>query len=300
MNEEKFVDIDGIRTRYFEQGSGEALLLVHGGTFGQSDNIDCADNWDLNWDSFARSFHVYAVDKIGQGFTHNPPEEDYTIEAVVRHAYGFLRAMGIERVSLVGHSRGGYLVTRLTMQHPELVKALVVVDSSSASPHLDDNAGLLAVKSEHRKKLLAGVPEPLLSKESIRWVTQQFSISDDHITESWLSIRERVAQQAQNAEAVKAMKRLEKDLFLPGMLKQKEETLNWIKEGGLQTPTLLVWGYNDPTAILGRGMKLFDLVTSSAPRSQMHIFNRAGHYSYREHPEDFVRVVTDFIAGTSN
>lgn len=272
MNEEKFVDIDGIRTRYFEQGSGETLLLVHGGTFGQSDNIDCANNWDLNWNSFARSFHVY----------------------------GFLQTMGIERVSLVGHSRGGYLVTRLTMEHPELVKALIIVDSSSASPHLDDNAGLLAVKSEQRKKLLADVPKPLLSKESIGWVTQQFSISADHITESWLSVRERIAQQDQNAEAVQAMKRLEKDLFLPGMLKQKEETLNWIKEGGLQTPTLLVWGYNDPTAIIGRGMKLFDLVTSSASRSQMHIFNRAGHYSYREHPEDFVRVVAEFIAGTSN
>lgn len=34
MGEAKFVDVDGIRTRYFDRGSGDALVLVHGGHFG--------------------------------------------------------------------------------------------------------------------------------------------------------------------------------------------------------------------------------------------------------------------------
>ena len=50
MTKELFVAVDGIRTRYFEAGSGEPMLLLHGGNFGEQDNVDCANNWDLNWD----------------------------------------------------------------------------------------------------------------------------------------------------------------------------------------------------------------------------------------------------------
>ena len=65
----------------------------------------------------------------------------------------------------------------------------------------------------------------------------------------------------------------------------------------LRLPTLLVWGKNDPSAVLPGGLALFDMVAASANRAQMHIFNKAGHYSYREHPADFARVVTGFIQG---
>ena len=42
-------------------------------------------------------------------------------------------------------------------------------------------------------------------------------------------------------------------------------------------------------------MELFGLLAPSVLPAQMHIFNKAGHYPYREYPEGFARVVTDFI-----
>src|SRR5262245_29629646 len=71
MTGEKFVDVDGIRTRYFEKGSGPVIVLFHGGHFGSHDAADCADDWSLNFDDLSRWFHIFAVDKIGQGFTDN-------------------------------------------------------------------------------------------------------------------------------------------------------------------------------------------------------------------------------------
>ena len=62
----KFVNVDGIRTRYFEGGSGEPMLLVHGGNFGS--NIS-ALAWTPIFDHLAQHFHVYALDKLGQGYT---------------------------------------------------------------------------------------------------------------------------------------------------------------------------------------------------------------------------------------
>lgn len=147
--------------------------------------------------------------------------------------------------------------------------------------------------------MLANAPRPLLSKESIRWVTEQFSSTYEHITDEWLDVRVDVGKLSKTIESIEKLDTLSSTIFLPHIAKQKEETHAWIKEGRLKTPTLLVWGKNDPSAVLPGGLALFDMVAASANRSQMHIFNRAGHYSYREHPEDFARVVTGFIQGAN-
>ena len=79
MTGEKYIDVDGIKTRYFDKGSGPVVVLFHGGHFGFHDAADCAEDWSLNFDGLSERFHVFAVDKIGQGFTDNPKrDEDYT------------------------------------------------------------------------------------------------------------------------------------------------------------------------------------------------------------------------------
>ncbi len=71
---------------------------------------------------------------------------------------------------------------------------------------------------------------------------------------------------------------------------------DFYQEGRLKTPTpLLAWGFNDPSAVISGGMELFGLLAPSVLPAQMHIFNKAGHDPYREYPEGFARVVTDFV-----
>ena len=92
--EEKYINVKGIRTRYLEAGSGEPLLLIHGNHFGMCCS---ANDWDLNIDSFARYFQVFAIDKIGSGFTDNAKSDgEYVIGTTVQHAYDFLNTMKID------------------------------------------------------------------------------------------------------------------------------------------------------------------------------------------------------------
>ena len=88
---------------------------------------------------------------------------------------------------------------------------------------------------------------------------------------------------------------LKKSVFLPRLTLDKEETLNWIQQGRLKTPTLIVWGYNDPTASVRRGQDLFELIAGSSPIAEMHIINKAGHFCYREQPESFNQVIRGFV-----
>ena len=41
---EKFVDVDGLRTRYWEGGSGEVVVLIHGGNFGATTSADAIED----------------------------------------------------------------------------------------------------------------------------------------------------------------------------------------------------------------------------------------------------------------
>jgi hypothetical protein len=134
----KYVDVGGIRTRYFEKGKGDALLFVHEGQAGATGN---AQTWEQNFNYLARSFHVFALDRLGQGHTDNPKmDRDYAeyYERVVDHVWGFIKAMGIKTVHLVGHSQGGWPVMRIALDHPERVKSLVVLNSGMAPSGPED------------------------------------------------------------------------------------------------------------------------------------------------------------------
>jgi pimeloyl-ACP methyl ester carboxylesterase len=79
------------------------------------------------------------------------------------------------------------------------------------------------------------------------------------------------------------------------LARQKDETLGLIRDRGFGMPTLLAWAYNDPTATIEQGHALFDLIARGTPDSRMYIFNRAGHFSYREHPAEFNEMLRGFI-----
>lgn len=287
MTDPKFIDADGIKTRYFEQGNGEPLVLWHGSHFGTQDACDSALDWELNFDALSEWFRVIAVDKLGQGHTDNPKTDaDYTPDAVVEHAHGFLKAMKLQNVHVGGHSRGGYVATRLTLLHPEIVKSCIIIDSGSLAPGPSTT-----------ELVMADRPTPYLSRESQRWVVEHYSYGSDHITEGWIDAAVEIAQSSKYQESVRKMndQGLKDKLFMPQLTLDKEECLQWMLQGRLKTPTLVVWGYNDPTAQFKRGQALFEFVANSTENAQMHVINKAGHFCYREHPEQFNLAVKGFI-----
>ena len=80
----RFIDLDGVRTRYYEDGAGDPLVLFYGGSFG---TLASLGGWSLILPVLVQHFHVYAMDKLGQGHTDNPKSDaDYTFEALFRHA----------------------------------------------------------------------------------------------------------------------------------------------------------------------------------------------------------------------
>jgi pimeloyl-ACP methyl ester carboxylesterase len=283
MQDAKFVDVSGIRTRYFESGSGPTLLLLHGSNFGADLSADCSVNWNRNFDELSSWAHVIAIDRLGQGLTDNPKSlGDFTMAAVIDHVAEFIRVKGLKDVHLVGHSRGGYVSCRTTLDYPALVKTCVIVDSLTLAP----GTGGMA-------RLMANPPEPRLTKDAQRWVMQRYSYGYDHIDDEWLDELVAVAERPSYREAISLVR---KSPFESHLAKQKPETLQLVQDPGMGRPTLVVWGLNDPTALIEQGVELFKMVAKGERRSQMHIFNQAGHFTYREHPKQFNEMLRSWIA----
>ncbi|MCH7570277.1 MAG: alpha/beta hydrolase [Deltaproteobacteria bacterium] len=289
MSEIKFVDVKGVRTRYIEAGSGEPLVLYHGADFPRS--ATNAEVWGLNIEGLARTFHVFAVDKLGHGYTDNPKaDEDYTFGGMVQHGYDFLQTLSLGPANLVGHSRGGYLVTRIALEHPEAVKNIVIVDSNSIAPDYPANSPFYV-------ELAKKNPHPPGSWDYIWFYTEAHTFSTKHMNREWIENMVKIAQLPKSAELQEKFKKVG-DFYRADIEKAKAETIGWLREGRLKVPTLIIWGFNDPSAPLELGYRLFSLIASQVPRSQLHVFNEAGHHSFREHPEDFNRVVTDFLTSS--
>jgi len=286
MKNAKYVNVDGVRTRYFEGGSGEALVLIHGGHFG---NYYCADHWGLNFDELCRSFHVVALDKLGQGFTDNPKgNADYTMGATIEHVYEFLRAAGINRATLLGHSRGALPAVRIAVDHPEMVKAVVILDSNTVAA--DDPS----TPKDFYKKLDEN-PPPVPDREFVCREPKANSYSSDHITDDFAAAMLKIALLPKIDEARKKMLNSLESQFLDSVQEKKYETLRLIKERPLKAPTLIVWGLNDPSAPLSLGIALLQLIGSVVDRTRLHVFNHAGHYVFREHPQELHRLIVDFV-----
>lgn len=285
----QYVEAGGIRTAYHDLGSGdETVLFVYGGNFGGAEASSSAAVWEMNAVPLSARYRVVVPDKIGQGYTDVPArDEDYVMARVVRHIADFITATDLAPVHIVGHSRGGFASARLAMEHPELVRTLTIVSSGTLSPGVGTN-----------EVTLANPPFPPFTRDSARWVYENYCHRPETVTEAWLDVVMDVLSQPVYRKGVTKMvdEKLGARLFLPDLARYKRETLAWINEGRLQRPTQIVWGFNDRTVVAERGVEMFNMISAHERRTTLNIVNEAGHFVYREHPERFNALLDGFVA----
>jgi 2-hydroxy-6-oxonona-2,4-dienedioate hydrolase len=286
----RWIDAGGIRTRYHEAGEGEPIVFIYGGNFGTADSASSAYTWSLNVAPLSARFRAIAFDKVGQGFTDNPPGDDYTMAAVVRHAAAFIAALKLPPVHLVGHSRGGFAAMRLALEHQHLIRSLTIVNSGTLSPRVGTN-----------DVVLSQPPYPTGTRECARWVYESYSHNRAIVTEAWIdAVMETLALPKYRASVDKMEKEgLKITRFLPELARDKRETLAWLAEGRLQRPVQFVWGANDRTAAVEGGRDLFEMAAAHERRALLHAVNHSGHFPFREHPERFNALLANFAAWAS-
>lgn len=295
----KFIDVNGVRTRYYDYGRGETILLVHGGGMG---GASTANNWSRNIPGLAKQFRVIAVDRLAQGMTGNPADDaQFTSEGTVRHLRQFVDALRLGPVHLAGHSSGGAIAFYFASEYPDLVKTLMVVSHGPGMPRVGTGPTKFAAilekcppdpnSYEHRKcRLLA-----LAHAEGT--FSLEYEAADEFMGSLPKSIETRRRMAAIRAARPDWPNR-ENDQYRQRMWAHARN------QGALPMPILiwtakqdtLSWYAADPHSMATDELAFFDIVGASNPRVKMIVINDAGHFPYREHPEQFNADLVAFIA----
>ncbi|MER6919313.1 alpha/beta fold hydrolase [Streptomyces spiralis] len=124
---ERVVEREGVRLVCRDwDGDGPALVLLHG-------LAGHAGEWDALAGSLSPEYRVVAVDQRGQGASDRFPA-DVSRDAFVEDVVAVADQLGLERVVLVGQSLGGHTAILAAARHPELVRALVVIEADVSGP----------------------------------------------------------------------------------------------------------------------------------------------------------------------
>jgi pimeloyl-ACP methyl ester carboxylesterase len=115
----QFVEIDGTRLHYRDEGRGPVLVLLHGSRA----NLQQWDGWV---DQLGSRFRIIRVDAFAHGLTGPDGRDDYSAERQLQLLDALLVRLGVERFVLGGTSGGATEAVRYTVLHPERVEKLVL------------------------------------------------------------------------------------------------------------------------------------------------------------------------------
>ncbi len=289
----KFVDVNGIRTRYYEMGSGEPMVLIHAeeGFSGHAS----ANYFAKNIPGLAAHFHVFALDRLGSGLTDNPKtDKDYNIHAEMDHILQFIQVLKLGKVHLVGHSHGGGMALFIATEHPDIVRTLTIIDSITAAP-----LGPGVPPSENPVLKCPKEPEIAFWKCRLQALSVKPEANwDNEFWDAALYMAElpksKEAEEKVKAGAGERSGTTPVDSPFNGY---KRNLLSRIQNepNVLPFPVLIIWGHDEHSVPLARGLALYDIIAVQNPKVRMIVVNKADHFDFRLYPDEYNDHIVDFI-----
>ncbi len=263
----------GAGVQYADLGEGDrAVLFIHG--LG-----GCWQNWLESMPTIAQTRRAIALDLPGFGGSGMPAEQ-ISITGFARTVDELCDHLGLDSVSVVGNSMGGFTAAEMAIRHPERVERLVLVDAAGISSALNRNP-----LSERVGRLLtsggAGPNDPEIAARLLRrpgFIQLAMGIVARHPT---LLAKDLVAEQLHSMGA-------------PGFNDSLRSILEYDfvdRLPEIACPTLIVQGTDDVLVPLGDAEQFAERI----PRSTTLILEDTGHVPMIERPATFNRALLEFL-----
>jgi pimeloyl-ACP methyl ester carboxylesterase len=274
-----WIDVEDLRIHCLMAGhTGTPVLLLHGGGY------DCASlSYKLSIEPISQYHRVFAPDWPGYGES-DKPKLRYTTEYYVDFLSQLMDALGLEKASLVGISMGGAISLGFSLQSPERVEKLVLVDSHG-----------LGKEVPGRKMSYVMVRLPLLNKlvwavlgrsrRMIGWSLQTVFHDPQAVTSSLV---DEVFQEANKPGVGKAWRSWQRsEIGWSGLHTNFVDKLHT-----LAVPTLILHGAEDRYVPVSWAQRAHTLIKDS----ELCILPECGHWLTREKPTEFDRAALEFLA----
>lgn len=224
--------------------------------------------WEPQIAALAARYRVLRYDTRGHGGT-DAPAGPYTLDLLAEDARGLLQALDIRRVHFVGLSMGGMIGQMLGVKCPEVLRSLVLCDTSSRVP-----AEARPTWDERIRTAETQGMEPLVASTIARWFTAPYVEAHPEVVEPVRAMIRRTPPQG-FAGCGQAIKMLD----LTDRLQ------------AIRTPTLVIVGEDD----LGTPVAASRAIQERIPGSGLAILPSAAHLSNIEQAEAFTKALLDFL-----
>lgn len=272
-----FLDLEGHRYHYLDEGEGETLLFVHGNP-----------TWSFAWRHLVRelspAYRTIAIDHIGCGFSDKPQDYGYTLENHIGNLVRFIEALDLNQITLIAHDWGGAIGLGAAAKRPERFSRFVLMNTA-------------AFRSNRIPWRIAACRVPVLGPLAVRGLNL-FSLAA-----TWMAVnnRKRMTKEVRqgflapyNSWANRvAVLRFVQDIPLKPS-HPSYQTLLEVEEG-LSTfqasPMKLIWGMQDwcfTPAFLREFQQRF-------PHADVTEIEDAGHYVFEDAREELPGLIREFL-----
>ncbi len=278
-HEVSYVDIHGHRRAYVKVGEGPALLLLHG--------LGCDHTtWHPIIESLARRYTVIAPDLLGHGMS-DKPRADYSVGGYANGMRDLLTVLGIDKVTVVGHSFGGGVAMQFAYQFPERTERMMLVSTGGLGPEVSPAIRAITTPGFHYTMGVLTLPgvrhigvAGLRAMAATGWKPARDLDEVADIYESFKDPRSRAAIR----HVVRAVVDWRGQIVTMSDRAYLTEAL----------PMCVIWGQDDAVIPVRHASNAAVL----APMARVEVIPNAGHFPHKDHPQRFVKILNEFIRTT--
>jgi len=238
--------------------------------------------------TLAQRFTVIAPDLLGHGES-DKPRADYSLAAFANGMRDLLAVLGIERVTVVGHSLGGGIAMQFAYQYPHLVERIVLVSTGGVTQDVSLGLRLAAMPMGSEALAMLRVPGALTALQLVGRAAGKVLGSTKFGRDL--------------PDGLRLLARLKE----PAALSAFSRTLRAVVDGHGQLVTMLdrsylmqsipvqvIWGEDDLVIPVSHAR----IAHAAIPGSGLEIFENSGHMPHHDHPDRFVETIERFIDST--
>ncbi|HEX5414620.1 MAG TPA: alpha/beta hydrolase [Chloroflexota bacterium] len=266
--ESSFVETTHGRFHIEAAGSGEPVLLIHGGTAS-------AREWRPVIEGLGKHARCVAPDRLGCGLSDRSPR--YDRETITESFFALADALGWDRFGVVGQSYGGFWSLSMAFARPARISRMVLVNSAGGPLSEEEIAESLTRRQARPSPPITDAEREAALDRTINTIFADASRIPASFRDDlrWQSERADPAQMQRAGDQFAQMARERYD--------------------SIQIPTLVVWGEADAMIPTERGKRLAEAI----PGAQYAGLSGVGHTCQIEAPAAFLAVVAPFLDATA-
>ena len=256
------IAVNDIEINYQEEGEGFPLVLIHG-------LFEDSTTWGLVMPEFSKKYRTITLDIRGHGHS-GKPDMPYSIQLFSEDLFEFLQKLGIAQVHLLGVSMGGAIAQQFALDHPEMIRSLVLVSTFSYNdPDLHKTFSRL-------RRCMADGGNPAFFDEAVKLVfTPYFVSANAKAIAEWRDERNKINSPTAIVHAIDAC-----------MAFNVKDRISQISH-----PTLIISGREDVLTPI----RLSEQIHRSVRGSERKIMESVGHNLHIEKAPELVQMTLDFL-----